>query len=183
MTDANLILGRINPDYFLGGQIALDPAAPREALAAIGEALGAEPGEAAESAAHAIVDTANENMANQIKLISVNRGLDPRDFVLIPFGGAGPVHGSACARLLGITRMLVPPHPGLSSAFGALAANWRVDRVQTIFGRSTHLNVEVIADRLEALSGSALTELREDGFTGEPIAATQHRHALRRPEL
>jgi N-methylhydantoinase A len=120
-------------------------------------------------AAHAIVDTANENMANQVKLIAVDRGVDPRDFVLIPFGGAGPVHASACARLLGIRRMLIPPHPGLSSAFGALAANWRVDRVRTIFGRSTHLNVEIIAEWLEALTASALSELREDGFTGEPI--------------
>jgi N-methylhydantoinase A len=169
VTDANLVLGRINPDYFLGGQIALDPDAPRAALSAIGQALGAEPDEAVEVAAHAIVDTANENMANQIKLISVDRGLDPRDFVLIPFGGAGPVHGSACARLLGITRMLIPPHPGLSSAFGALAANWRVDRVQTIFGRSTHLNVDVIAEWLEALTASALSELRTEGFAGEPL--------------
>jgi N-methylhydantoinase A len=169
VTDANLVLGRINPDYFLGGQIALDPEAPRAALAAIGEALGAEPGDAAELAAHAIVDTANENMANQVKLISVDRGLDPRDFVLIPFGGAGPVHASACAHLLGITRLLIPPHPGLSSAFGALAANWRVDRVRTILGRSTHLNVEMIAERLEALTDAALTELRADGFTEEPI--------------
>jgi N-methylhydantoinase A len=169
VTDANLVLGRINPDYFLGGQIALDPAAPRAALSAIGQALGAEPDEAVEVAAHAIVDTANENMANQVKLIAVDRGVDPRDFVLIPFGGAGPVHASACARLLSIRRMLIPPHPGLSSAFGALAANWRVDRVRTIFGRSTHLNVEIIGEWLEALTASALSELREDGFTGEPI--------------
>ena len=168
-TDANLILGRLNPDYFLGGQIALDPEAPVAALRAIGEALGASPDEAAEVAAHAIVETANENMANQIKLISVDRGLDPREFVLIPFGGAGPVHGSACARLLGVSRALIPPHPGLSSAFGALAANWRVDRVWTIFARSTHLDVEAIAARLELLTESAVRELREDGFTGEPL--------------
>lgn len=168
-TDANLILGRLNPAYFLGGQIALDAEAPRDALTAIGEALGAAPDEAAEVAAHAIVETANENMANQIKLISVDRGLDPREFVLIPFGGAGPVHASACARLLGIERVLIPPHPGLSSAFGALAANWRVDRVWTIFGRSTHLNVAAIAERLDALTESAVRELREDGFTGEPL--------------
>ncbi len=168
-TDANLVLGRLNPDYFLGGQIALDREAPVAALTAIGEALGASPSEAAEVAAHAIVETANENMANQIKLISVDRGLDPREFVLIPFGGAGPVHGSACARLLGIERVLIPPHPGLSSAFGALAANWRVDRVWTIFGRSTHLNVEGIAERLEQLTESAVRELRDDGFTGEPL--------------
>ena len=169
VTDANLILGRLNPDYFLGGQIALDPEAPAAALRAIGEALGASPDEAAETAAHAIVETANENMANQIKLIAVDRGLDPRQFVLIPFGGAGPVHARACARLLGITRILIPPHPGLSSAFGALAADWRVDRVWTIFGRSTHLNVAAIAERLDALTASAVAELRDDGFAGEPV--------------
>jgi N-methylhydantoinase A len=168
-TDANLVLGRLNPGYFLGGQIALDPEAPVAALRRIGEALGAAPEEAAEVAAHAIVETANENMANQIKLISVDRGLDPREFVLIPFGGAGPVHGSACARLLGIDRVLIPPHPGLSSAFGALAANWRVDRVWTIFGRSSNLDVEGIAERLEALTDSAVEELRADGYTGEPL--------------
>jgi N-methylhydantoinase A len=168
-TDANLILGHLNPDYFLGGQIALDPVAPSAALTAIGEALGAPADDAAEVAAHAIVETANENMANQIKLISVDRGLDPRQFVLIPFGGAGPVHASACAKLLGIRRVLIPPHPGLSSAFGALAANWRVDRVWTIFGRSTHLNAAAIAERLEALTVSALRELHEDGFSGEPL--------------
>jgi N-methylhydantoinase A len=168
-TDANLVLGRLNPNYFLGGQIALDLEAPVAELARIGEALRARPEEEAEIAAHAIVETANENMANQVKLISVDRGLDPREFVLIPFGGAGPVHGSACARLLGIRRLLIPPHPGLTSAFGALAANWRVDRVWTIFGRSTHLDVAAIAERLEALSAAAVRELREDGFAGEPV--------------
>jgi N-methylhydantoinase A len=168
-TDANLVLGRLNPTYFLGGQIALDPDAPRAALGEIGRTMGVQPGEEVAIAAHAIVEIANENMANQIKLISVDRGLDPRDFVLIPFGGAGPVHASACAKLLGIKRVLIPPHPGLGSAFGALTANWRVDRVWTIFGRSTHLDVESIAERLEALTEAAVRELGDDGFCGEPV--------------
>jgi N-methylhydantoinase A len=168
VTDANLILGRLNPGYFLGGRIALDPEAPVAALRAIGESLGAQCDEV-ESAAHAIVETANENMANQVKLIAVDRGLDPREFALIAFGGAGPVHASACARLLGIPRVLIPPHPGLSSAFGALAANWRVDRVWTVFGRSTHLDVAGIARRLDELTEAAIGELRDDGFTGEPV--------------
>ena len=168
-TDANLALGRLNPEYFLGGRVSLDRSAAQPALAAIGRALGAQAEAEVEMAAHAIVETTNENMANQIKLISVDRGFDPREFVLIPFGGAGPVHASACARLLGIKRVLVPPHPGLSSAFGALAANWRVDRVWTIFGRSTHLNVQGIAARLDELTGEAVRELRDDGYHGEPL--------------
>ena len=93
------------------------------------------------------------------------------------------MHASACARLLGIRRMLIPPHPGLSSAFGALAANWRVDRVWTIFGRSTHLDIADIAERLEALTASALLELREDGFTGEPILLRSIDMRYARPEL
>ncbi len=168
-TDANLVLGRLNPDYFLGGQIALDVLAPVPALEEIGRKLGARAGAEVEAAAHAIVETANENMANQIKLISVDRGFDPREFVLIPFGGAGPVHASACARLLGISRVLIPPHPGLTSAFGALAANWRVDRAWTIFGRSNSLDVDGIAQRLEQLTASATRELVEDGFEGTPL--------------
>jgi N-methylhydantoinase A len=169
VTDANLALGRLNPDYFLGGRVPLDPAAALPALAEVGRALGAAGAEAVETAAHAIVETANENMANQIKLISVDRGLDVREFALIPFGGAGPTAASACARLLGISTVLVPPHPGLCSAFGALAANWRVDRVWTVFGRSTHLNVVSLAERLELLTAEAIRELREDGFDGEPV--------------
>jgi N-methylhydantoinase A len=169
VTDANLALGRLSPDYFLGGQVPLDPQAPLSALAAIGRRLGASEEQAVDAAALAIVDTANENMANQIKLISVDRGLDPRAFALIAFGGAGPVHATACARLLGIERVLIPPHPGLSSAFGALAANWRVDRARTIFARSTHLDAEAIAVRLDDMCRDALAELRDDGFAGEPV--------------
>ncbi|MEA2512864.1 MAG: N-methylhydantoinase [Thermomicrobiales bacterium] len=169
ITDANLALGRLNPAYFLGGRVPLDPAPALPALARLGQALGAPEADAVEVAAHAIVETANENMANQIKLISVDRGLDTREFALIPFGGAGPTAASACARLLGISTVLVPPHPGLCSAFGALAANWRVDRVWTVFGRSTNLNVASIAERLEALTAEAIQELRDDGFTGEPV--------------
>lgn len=168
-TDANLALGRLNPAYFLGGRVALDPNAATAALTEIGRALGAPAGAEVEFASYAIVETANENMANQIKLIAVDRGLDTRDFGLIPFGGAGPVHASACARLLGISRVLVPPHPGLCSAYGALAANWKVDRVWTIFGRSTHLDVSAIAERLDTLTADAVQELRDDGFAGEPV--------------
>jgi len=168
-TDANLALGRLNADYFLGGRVKLDPEAALASLGEIGRALGAPAGQEVEIASHSIVETANENMANQIKLISVDRGLDPREFVLIPFGGAGPVHASACARLLGISHVLVPPHPGLCSAYGALAASWRVDRVWTIFGRSSHLDVAGIAERIDQLTADAIQELRDDGFDDQPV--------------
>jgi N-methylhydantoinase A len=165
VTDANLALGRLNPDYFLGGRMPLDPKAALPALEDLGRALGGT----AETAAQAIVDTANENMANQIKLIAVDRGLDTRQFALIPFGGAGPTAASACAKLLGISTVIIPPHPGLCSAFGALAANWRVDKVWTIFGRSTQLNVLAIAERIDLLTAEAIAELRENGFESDPV--------------
>jgi len=168
-TDANLALGRLNPAFFLGGRVPLDPDRALPVLEQLGAALGAPEGERIETAAHAIVDTANENMANQIRLIAVDRGLDPREFVLIPFGGAGPVHGAACARLLGMTRMLIPPHPGLSSAFGALAANLRVDRSLTVIGRRDTIDLDALNTRFASLERDAVAELLADGFTGQSL--------------
>ena len=118
-TDANLVLGRLNPDYFLGGQIALDAMAPVPALEEIGRKLGARAGTEVETAAHAIVETANENMANQIKLISVDRGLDPREFVLIPFGGR---RACPCQRLRPVARHLARAH---SASPGPDIGIWR----------------------------------------------------------
>ncbi len=135
----------------------------------IGLALGADEADAVETASHAIVDTANENMANQIRLIAVDRGLDAREFTLVPFGGAGPVHGRSCAELLGIRRMLVPPHPGLSSAFGAAVAHLRADRTQTFVGRLGTLDLQRFQTVLDTLTRTALAELAADGVTHEPI--------------
>jgi N-methylhydantoinase A len=168
-TDANLALGRLDPNYFLGGRVPLDPNAARSALKEIGLALGADDANAVELASHAIVDTANENMANQIRLIAVDRGLDTRDFTLVPFGGAGPVHGRACAELLGIRRILIPPHPGLSSAFGAAVAHLRADRTQTFTGRFDLLDLTRMQTVLDHLTEAARTELAADGLTGEAI--------------
>ena len=167
-TDANLALGRLNPDYFLGGRVPLEPNVALPALREIGLALGASEAAAVETAAHAIVDTTNENMVNQIRLIAVDRGLDAREFTLVPFGGAGPVHGRACAELLGIRRILVPPHPGLSSAFGSVVAHLRADRTQTFVGRFGLLDLDRFQTVLDTLSQTALAELAADGVVHEP---------------
>lgn len=168
-TDANLTLGRLDPDRFLGGRIRLDPKAALPALSEIGLALGAADADAVETAAHAIVDTANENMANQIRLLAVDRGFDTREFTLIPFGGAGPVHGRACADLLGIRRLLIPPHPGLSSAFGSVVARLRADRTQTFTGRFGALDLERMQAVLDHLTQAAVSELAAGGLTERPI--------------
>jgi N-methylhydantoinase A len=158
LTDANLTLGRLDAQYFLGGAMPLDAAAARDALAELGAALALSP----EAAALAAVRTADENMANAIRLIAVERGLDPRDFALIAFGGAGPLHARAVAERLDIRTVLVPPHPGLCSALGAAITQARVDRVQTFYVHSHRVRIAEIARAERALREDAIAELRRN---------------------
>jgi N-methylhydantoinase A len=128
LTDANLVLGRLNPDYFLGGELKLDAAAARAALERhIAGPLGMEPLRAAEG----VVEIANAGMIGAMRLISVQRGYDPRDFVLVAFGGAGPLHANALAAELEIRTILVPPSPGVASAIGLLMTDIRHEFVAT----------------------------------------------------
>ena len=164
VTDANLILGRLNPDFFLGGAMALDLAAARGALDRLGKKLSLS----AEAAALAVLRTVDENMANAIRLIAVERGLDTREFALIAFGGAGPLHARAVAERLGMATVIVPPHPGLCSAFGAAIADARVDRVQTFFADSTDVDVGAIAKTLKRLREGAVADLRLSVDVADP---------------
>ena len=165
VTDANLVLGRLNPDYFLGGRMKLNTDTAIEAVARMGEkvAMGME------ETALSIVRLANENMANAIRLITVEQGIDPREFDLVAFGGAGPLHGAALAEAVGVRRIIVPPNAGLASAFGALVADLRVDRSWTHAYRSNKLDVAHIDERFDAFTESALEALREEGFSGTPV--------------
>jgi N-methylhydantoinase A len=181
VTDANLVLGRLDPDYFLGGAMALDLEAARAALARLGQALSLS----AEAAALAVVRTVDENMANAIRLIAVERGLDSRDFALIAFGGAGPLHARAVAERLGMATVIVPPHPGLCSAFGAAIAEARVDRVQTLFTQSDNVEIEALAEALRRLKAGAVEELRRSVEVAEPEirASADMRYAGQNYEL
>ncbi len=118
VTDANLVLGRLRPDAFLGGSLSLDADAARAAVAAIGQALHLS----TEEAALGIVRVANEHMAHALRVISVQRGIDPRGYTLLSFGGAGGLHVCALAEALGMRAALVPIHAGVLSALGMLAA-------------------------------------------------------------
>ena len=158
VTDANLVLGRIDPDFFLGGALRLD----RQAAAA---ALG---GLALEDAALAVVQIANENMVEAIRTRTVEIGIDLRRYTLSAFGGAGPLHACAIARRLGITQVLVPPHPGLCSAYGAATAPLRADRVATVGFRSGSVRGSEVGEVVSALTRAAVEELRAEGFDGEP---------------
>ncbi len=128
ITDANLVLGRINPSFFLGGEMTLDADAARRAVAErVAAPLGLDP----LAAASGIVEIANAHMIGAMRLVSVQRGYDPRDFVLVAFGGAGPLHANALARELGIPIVLVPPSPGIASAVGMLVTDIRHEFVAT----------------------------------------------------
>ena len=128
ITDANLALGRLDPAFFLGGEMTLDAGAARRA---IGERVAAPLGLDPLAAASGIVEIANAHMIGAMRLVSVQRGYDPREFVLVAFGGAGPLHANALARELGIPTVLVPPSPGIASAVGMLATDIRHEFVAT----------------------------------------------------
>jgi N-methylhydantoinase A len=164
VTDANLLLGRLNPDYFLAGRMRLEGEDVSAAMEALGEPIGLEPLELAAS----IVEIANENMASAIKMVSLERGHDPRRFSLLAFGGAGPLHAAAVARMLGIPKVIVPPYPGVFSALGLLLADIRVDKVWTQAFRSTDVDAALVNRQFARITERALAELRLEGFAGEP---------------
>ena len=164
LTDANLLLGRLDPDYFLGGKMRLQTDLARRRLTEMAGNLGMETIELA----YAIVDIANENMANAIRMVSIERGHDPRRFALIAFGGAGPLHGAAIARKLEIPTVIIPPFPGAFSALGLLLADLRVDKIWTQAFRSDQVSVQAVGSQFRQIAEAALAELRQQGFTGEP---------------
>jgi N-methylhydantoinase A len=136
VTDANVVLGRINPDSRMNGKdTTLDVDGARRAVAALGEKLGL----GMEATAEAILAIVNQRMAGRIRLMSIERGLDPRDFALVAFGGAGPLHGGALIREVGVSTMLVPLYPGVLCALGCVYADLRYDLSQTLEKRVDRL--------------------------------------------
>jgi N-methylhydantoinase A len=129
ITDANLVLGRLNPHALLGVQGAADlEHIKRQIVEKVGKPLGLD----ATRAAAAILRIANDRMSGAIRMVSLARGHDPRDFILFPFGGAGPLHAAAIAKELGIPRLLVPTRPGITNALGCVVADLRHDFVNTV---------------------------------------------------
>jgi N-methylhydantoinase A len=142
VTDANVVLGRINADDPIGakGGRTLDAAAARNAVGELGAALGL----GLEETAEAILQVVNQNMAGRTRLLSIDSGHDPRDFALVIFGGAGPLHGAALIREVGIRTMLVPPSPGVLCAMGCVIADVRYDLSRTVERRPEDLGAETI---------------------------------------
>jgi len=166
ITDANLALGRLNAEYFLGGQIRLDVQAARQAL----ETRCARPlGTDVVEAAIGIVEIANATMGQAMRLVTVQRGYDPGDFCMVAFGGAGPAHANALAAALGVPIVLVPPSPGVASALGMLVSDLRHDY------HATHQQPLASAQpaELEAIfrefASAAIETLADEGVPAERV--------------
>jgi N-methylhydantoinase A len=156
VSDANIVLGYL-PPLLLGGDMSLDVDAARQAVAGIGTQLGLSP----EDAAKGIIDIANEVMLGALRVITVQRGLDPREFGLVAFGGAGPLHANALAELLGCYPVLVPPNPGVLCALGFLEADFRNEFVQTHIRTTRNLDPNDVWSRFAALEEKAQAWLTE----------------------
>lgn len=147
VTDADLALGLLNPGYFLGGTMALEPDRAHEALARLGATIGLD----AESCARGILDIVNGQMALALQTHVVERGQDPRRFALVAFGGAGPVHAYELARRVGISEIICPPAAGVASALGFLVSPFSVDLVRTFPSQLGAIDWAGVAERFQQM--------------------------------
>ncbi len=159
-TDANVVLGRINPENFLGGEMVLDAARAHTAVAEIAEKIS----KPIEQAALGIVQIANNNMVGALRMVLTERGLDPRDFTLLAFGGAGPVHVSDLMELANIPSGIVPNFPGQFSAFGFIMTDARVDLERSARMTSKAFNREHANTVMAALTREATAALEAQGY-------------------
>ena len=165
VTDANLVLGRLDPDNFLGGEMTLDVDAARRAIAGLAGRLGLGELEAAEG----VLTILNSNMANAIRARTVQKGLDPRGFALVAFGGAGPLHGAEVAALLGIPEVIVPLHPGITSAAGLLTTDLKYDAVKTEFQVSATVDAARLHADFAALEKGLADQFAADGLAPDAV--------------
>ena len=164
VSDANLVLGRLGTDTRLGGDMTLDLEAARRVISdTIATPLGID----VVDAAAGILRVAHANIVRGIRVVSVERGHDPRDFVLVPFGGAGPMHGSPVARDLGMRRLMLPPNPGILCAFGLLVSDLRHDLLETHVRALQGFSFEQAQPILERLRGSTQQLLERDAVPAE----------------
>lgn len=155
VTDANVVMGRLHPDHFLNGELALDAEQAKASINVLAGLLNLDVPDTAD----AILSIAVENMAGAVRLVTVDRGHDYRDFDLVAFGGAGPLHAVAIAERMGMRRVVVPPAPGLVSAFGAIIADQRIDRRATVVRRLDQPNAVDLSGALKNLARDVYDEL------------------------
>jgi N-methylhydantoinase A len=166
ITDANVILGRLSPERFLGGEMRLEQKAAENAL----RQRLAEPLEVTlERAASGMLQVATSAMANGVRHVTLERGLDPRDFTLVAYGGGGPLHAASVAKELSIGTIIIPQAPGHFSALGMLMADLRRDYVQTLFKRLDDLEMDVLEDEFRGLEAEGRAALERSGIAADRI--------------
>ena len=166
ITDANLVLGRLNPDYFAGGSMPLDPDLSATAIKKhCADPLGMD----IEAAADGIIEIANAMMVGALRLVSVQRGHDPRDFLLVAFGGAGPAHAARIAQDSGMAGVLIPPSPGTASALGLLATDLRLDRSATHLELAENVDAAELDQKFRTLEAESTVALRANTSNGAGV--------------
>lgn len=166
VSDANLVLGRLDGENFAGGSMSLDREAARKALGGMGERFGMS----AEAMAQGVVDIVNAKMADAIRTITVQRGIDPRDFTLVAFGGAGPAQAAALAEELRIGEVIIPVHPGAFSAWGMLQTDVRHDFKETLYSFWDLMDADRLDAAFEALSEKGRDYLVDEGIDRNDIS-------------
>ena len=165
VTDAHLVAGTLGEETPLGGRLHLDRAAALDAVSRIGASLGLSP----EATAEGVLALANAHLEAAIRRVSIDRGEDPRNYTLVAFGGAGPLHAGRLMRDLRMPEVVIPRHPGLFSAAGLLAADLRIDSASTVLRLLDDTSTGPMAGWFEATSTSLAAQLRDDGIPDEHI--------------
>lgn len=165
ITDANLVLGRINPRYFLGGEMELDADAAHAALESCGKPLGLD----AMATANGVVEIANAAMINALRLVSVRRGYDPRDLAMVAFGGAAPLHANRLLAEMKIPLLVIPPSPGTTSALGLLVSDLKHVYSHTSLITPENLDLEEISSTFTSLQDSGKRTLAREGILPEKM--------------
>src|SRR5947199_1287983 len=170
VTDANLLLGYLDPERFADGLMTLDRAAAERAVGAVADKLGLET-IAAAAGIHRVI---NARMADQIRLVTIKRGYDPREFALVVLGGAGPVHGVALAEEMGMAEVIVPEAPGVLGAVGFLAGAGEHHHARTLHSRADDVDLDAAQRSLAALNEAGRAWMREEGV---PLAGVEVSYA------
>ena len=166
VTDANLVLGRLDPHDFLGGGMKLDPAASHAVIAKLAAELELSFNETAEG----VLTIINSNMANAIRSRTVQKGIDPRGFSLVAFGGAGPLHGVEVAAMLGIPEVIVPPYPGINSAMGLLTTDIKYDAIRTQFQVMGNVDVDRLNADCQAMESQLSAQFDADHIPASDVS-------------
>ncbi len=166
VTDANLVLGRLDPGDFLGGGMRLDLEAARHVIETFAHDMGLDPFEAADG----ILRIIDSNMANAVRSRTTQKGIDPRDFALVAFGGAGPLHGAAVAAMLEIPEVIVPPYPGITSAMGLLTTDLKYDAIRTQFQVSGGVDLDRLNADFAAMEATLAEQFRADRIDPGQVA-------------